>query len=285
MRYQNKGDSAYSVEENLRLETQAHDEDYDGRKPFGLDSLTFTTRQVWAINDHAYKRGTYRRGWRKRRLFELMELEAIKGKRVLEIGCGQGHNSVFFAMYGAEVHGFDLSPKGIEMAQRIAQANGVEGLCHLRVANVSAMPYADEWFDIVVCNAVLHHAIKYPNVKEEIRRVLKPHGRLLFAEGVRDNGLYRFVRSLSRAGRPAHYHGDIDLEVADLRNLTAGYSSVRIEQFSLLEKFAQGIGRDYDNNFAVRSLYWCTNVADRALITLLPFLRRQCLEAVGVAIK
>jgi SAM-dependent methyltransferase len=192
---------------------------------------------------------------------------------------------VFFAMYGAEVHGFDLSPKGIEMARQIAAANGVAGRCHFRVANVSRMPYADASFDVVVCNAVLHHIVKYPNVRDEIRRVLKHGGRLYFAEGVRDNGLYRLVRRLRRKLRPVHYHGDVDLEISDLEQLTQGYADVRIEQFALLEKFAEGFGRDYANGWGVRCVYLATHLVDKAMLALVPPLRRHCLEVVGVATK
>lgn len=285
MRYQTKGDEKYSIDENLRMEAEAHDEDYDGRMPFGLDSMEFTKEQVWAVNDQAYKKGCYRRGQRKRRLFEIMELEEIAGKRVLEVGCGQGHNAVFFAMYGARVSGFDLSPKGIEMAKRIAKANNVGDLCDFQVANVSELPYESGSFDVVVCNAVLHHVVKYPGVREELYRVLRSGGRLFFAEGVRDNVLYRYARTLRRKIKPVHYHGDIDLEMADIHELTKGYSAVEIEQFALFEKFAQGFGRDYDNSLPVRALYAAANVVDRVLLTVIPPLRKQCLEIVGVATK
>ena len=285
MRYQDKGDSKYSIKENLRMEAEAHDEDYEGRLPFGLSSMTFTTDDVWAVNDHAFKRGCYKRGWRKRRLFKLMELNDIGGKRVLEVGCGQGHNAVFLAMYGAKVSGFDLSPKGIEMATKIAGANGVGELCEFQVANVSDLPYESESFDVVLCNAVLHHVVKYPNVAEELHRVLKPGGKLFFAEGVRDNGLYRLARSIRRKLNPVHYHGDIDLEMSDLNTLTTNYSSVYTEQFTLFEKFAQGLGRDYNNGILVRSIYAITHLIDTVLLAIFPPLRRQCLEVVGVAEK
>ena len=285
MKYQSPADSKHSVEENLRLEAAAHDEDYEDLLPFGLPTMEFSIEQVWARNDHAHKPGTYRRGWRKRRLFEMMDLPNLRGKRVLEVGCGQGHNGVFIAQYGAEVHGFDLSRTGVEMANRIAKANGVDQLCHFRVANASEMPYEDEFFDVLVCNAVLHHTMKYPGVRDESYRVLKPGGRLFFAEGVRDNVVYRLVRSAKRALRPVHYHGDVDLEMSDLVEFTESYSSVSYERFGLIEKFTQGFGRNYDNNLLVRSLYFAGYCADRLLLAVVPALRRQCLEVVGVAIK
>jgi ubiquinone/menaquinone biosynthesis C-methylase UbiE len=285
MKYQDKADATHCIEENLRIEADAHDDEYEGRTPFGLGSLTFTKEQVWRINDHSYKSGTYRRGWRKRRLFELMDLGNLGGQRVLEVGCGQGHNSVFFAMYGAEVYGFDLSSGGIRMARRIAAANGVANRCHFAVASASNMPYPDEHYDAVVYNATLHHAIKYPNVVEETRRVLKTGGRLFFAEGIRENSVYRLVRSIKKALHPIPYHGDIDLETEDIDRMIHGYTSVYVERFCLIEKFAQGLGNDYDNNWLVRAMYFGASQADRILLRLIPSLRRQCLEIIGVAVK
>jgi len=285
MRYQRKEHASYSNEKNIRLETEAHDKQYDGRCPFGLNSLSFSPEQVWHIHDYAFKPGTYRRGYRKRRLFEFMDLENIGGNRVLEVGCGIGQHCVFFAMYGAEVYGFDLSSKGIEMALKIATANNVADRCRFSVANVSEMPYEDEQFDVVVCNAVLHHVMKYPNVENEIFRVIKPGGYLYLAEGLRSNALYRFARKVKRIFRNEHYHGDIDLEFEELKQVTRNFSHVHYEFFCLIEKFAQGFGREYGNNAAIRLLYRCANYADRALIKLLPPLQRQCLEVVGVAKK
>lgn len=285
MRYQHKADSTHSMDEILKIETEAHDEEYMGKMPYGLKTLTFTKEEVWKINDHAYKPGTYVRGWRKRRLFQLMELDNMRGKRILDVGCGQGQHSVFFAMHGAEVYGFDLSSAGIEMAKQTAQANGVAHLCHFRTANVSEMPYDAGFFDAVVYNAVLHHVIKYPNVKEETFRVLRPGGKLFIAEGIRDNSLYRFMRGIKHRLAPAHFHGDVDLEMSDLYELTDNYQSRHFDRFCLLEKFAQGFARPYNNGRLVRAMLKATNATDDVLLKALPSLRTQCLEVVGVAIK
>ena len=148
-------------------------------------------------NDYPFKKGTYRRGYRKRRLFQLMELKQIAEKKGLDVGCGIGQHTVFHALYGAEAYGFDISSIGVATGARMARANNVADLCHFTVASVSYLPYEDDYFDIVVLNAALHHIIKYPNYNTEIRRVLKPGGKLFVADGLR-NSIYKAVREFHR---------------------------------------------------------------------------------------
>ena len=93
--------------------------------PFGFPSLTFSKADVWRHHDHAYKSGTHIKGHRTRLLFDLLDLDHVAGKKILDVGCGNGQFAVFFAMYGAEVWGIDISEVGIDVANRTAQANNV----------------------------------------------------------------------------------------------------------------------------------------------------------------
>jgi ubiquinone/menaquinone biosynthesis C-methylase UbiE len=85
-------------------------------------------------------RGTFRRGYSKRRLFYLMELDQIAGKNVLDFGCGAGEHTVLHALYGAHAYGFDISSVGVAAGVRMAKANNVGDLCHFAVASASNLP-------------------------------------------------------------------------------------------------------------------------------------------------
>lgn len=281
MRLQFKQQAERSVEESLAFEAASHDEEYRGLDPYELGRLEFTVDEVWRINDRSYKRGTYRRGWRKRRLFELMDLSHIAGKRVLDVGCGIGKESVFYAMCGASVSGLDLSREGISVAQRTAQANGVAPRCDFKVASASDMPYPDNSFDIVVYNAVLHHAVKYPGISDETFRVLKPGGKVVLAEGLRDNRLYCWLRDAQRRITKPRDQGDVDLERWDIDAFLARYVDVHVEPFSLLESFATRAGRDYDTRLAFRAMCLLAVAFDAALLKVFPHARKSCLEIVA----
>ena len=282
--YRSARDEAEPVEDLLVREAQEHDRDYGTRlaRPFGLPTLNFTAEDVWRINDFSFRKGTYRRGYRKRRLFQLMELDQIAGKRVLDVGCGIGQHTVFHALHGAESYGVDISAVGIATGARMAQANNVADRCHFTVASVSYLPYEDDYFDIIVLNAALHHVIKYPNYNTEIWRVLKPGGKLFVADGVR-NSIYRALRECYRSiARDKPDRGDVDLFMSDLKEFLEGYQNFYLERFTLLEGLREGIARAYNNPLPIRVLLFLLFALDQALFRLLPVTRNYTSEYVMV---
>ena len=76
---------------------------------------------------------------------------------------------------GAEVSGFDVSAAMVDLArERLGDA------VDLRVHDLAEpLPYADAEFDDVICSLVLHYLEDWTGPLAELRRVLKPGGRLL----------------------------------------------------------------------------------------------------------
>ena len=210
-----------------------------------------------------------------------MELDHC-GKRVLTIGCGIGQHTVFHALHGAESYGVDISAVGIATGGRMARANNVADRCHFTVASVSYLPYEDDYFDIVVLNAALHHVIKYPNYNTEIWRVLKPGGKLFVADGVR-NSIYRALRECYRwIARDKPDRGDVDLFMSDLKEFLEGYQNFYLERFTLLEGLREGIARLYNNPLPIRAILFLLFALDQALFRLLPVTRNYTSEYVMV---
>lgn len=101
--------------------------------------------------------------------------------QVFEIGCGGGINQQFYDP--AKVSGFsgmDPSVKGLEFARDAAAAKGWQA--DIRQGFGEAIPFADESFDCVVCTYTLCSVTSQSQTVSELRRILKPGGRLLFAE-------------------------------------------------------------------------------------------------------
>ena len=125
----------------------------------------------------------------------LVLLNAKRGERILDVGCGTGQLTAEIMQFGAEVMGIDSSPEMIATARK--------NFPHVRfeVADVTALAYKDE-FDIVVSNAALHWVRDQPAAIASIARALKPGGRLVFEMGGRGNlahlldPLYRALRAL-----------------------------------------------------------------------------------------
>lgn len=108
----------------------------------------------------------------------LAEIEPGGVHSALEVGCGPGYMSnAMRDRCGFTVTGTDVDPGEIEFAARLSQ--GRDGLTFLE-ADVTALPFADSAFDLVLSMMVMHHITDWPDALDEIVRVLRPGGYFLF---------------------------------------------------------------------------------------------------------
>ncbi len=107
-------------------------------------------------------------------LREEMNFTALKGKRVLDLGCGSGVLSCKIAREGAEVFSVDLTQAAIDMARRNARAQGLAlGLTRSDAEN---LPFASDSFDYVFSWGVLHHTSNMDQALSSVFRILAPGG-------------------------------------------------------------------------------------------------------------
>ncbi|APU15133.1 methyltransferase family protein [Actinoalloteichus sp. GBA129-24] len=99
----------------------------------------------------------------------------VAGRRILDAGCGSGPLFAELRERGAVVSGFDGSPGMLEQARRRLGADA-----DLRVADLAGpLPYADDAFDDVMASFVLHYLRDWGPTLTELRRVLRPGGRII----------------------------------------------------------------------------------------------------------
>ncbi len=99
----------------------------------------------------------------------------VAGQRVLDAGCGSGPLFAALRDRGAEVSGFDQSGGMVELARERLGADA-----DLRVADLAEpLPFPDGEFDLVTASLVLHYLRDWAAPLGELRRVLKPGGRLI----------------------------------------------------------------------------------------------------------
>jgi SAM-dependent methyltransferase len=189
----------------------------------------------------------------------------VRGKRVLEYGCGLGVVSTLLAKSGAAVTSFDLSRTSIAVTRRRATLNDVE--VDLAVAAGESLPYADESFDIIFGKAILHH-LDVNAGGHDLYRVLKTGGKAVFAEPMGMNPLLNLARA--RIWYP-HKHprgADRPLNYDEIHAWGQEFNEFHyreVQLFSMAER-AFGFGKRFT---FLRDL-------DDRLIARVPALRRYC---------
>ena len=95
---------------------------------------------------------------------------------VLDAGCGCGYGTHYLATCGPkQAIGIDLAPEAIEYARRHWTAPNL----HYQTMDATALDFPDEAFDTVVCLEVFEHVPDHWELLDEVRRVLKPGGRVV----------------------------------------------------------------------------------------------------------
>lgn len=106
-------------------------------------------------------------------------LENIKGKRVLDLACGEGYNTRIIARKGAKVTGIDFSKELIGYAIKQEQKDTLGITYYISDAGNLAI-FKNNTFDIVTCFMALQDIENYQKAIKEAFRVLKRRGRFVF---------------------------------------------------------------------------------------------------------
>lgn len=120
-----------------------------------------------------------------------------RGKKVLDLCCGNGGDSIFLAKEcGASVVGCDLSDVSIANCEALARKEGVADKCAFEIQDAENMTYPANSFDIVTEYGALHH-VDLPKVYAEIARVLKPGGVAICNETLGHNPVIALYRRMT----------------------------------------------------------------------------------------
>ena len=107
-------------------------------------------------------------------IMERIERESklLKGKHLLEIGCGMGYDSLEFLKRGVRVTATDLTPNAVAMTLKHFECEGVQAE-DVRTANALDLPFEDDTFDAVWSKPIAKVARRYGMPAVELRRACK----------------------------------------------------------------------------------------------------------------
>lgn len=108
-------------------------------------------------------------------------IAAIAAPEVLEIGPGPGNLAVELGrrVAGLRLTGLDVDPAMVDRARLRARRDGLDGRLAFEVGDVTALPFPDASFDVVISSFSVHHWWNPAGGFAEIRRVLRPGGRAI----------------------------------------------------------------------------------------------------------
>lgn len=123
-----------------------------------------------------------------------------KGKVFLDYACGNGEKTILAAKAGAILSiGFDISAVSVQNAEKEALIQNLSNIIFFQ-ADAEATRLPDNSIDIILCSGMLHH-LDLSYAFPEMRRVLKPGGKILAGEALNINPLIRLYRRLTPSMR------------------------------------------------------------------------------------
>jgi SAM-dependent methyltransferase len=173
-------------------------------------------------------------------LLRLIDFDAYRGRRVLDVGCGTGVDLVRFARGGAVAAGVDVADSAIALArENLRHQSLAASLC---VGDGERLPFPDGTFDFVFAHGVVQYTAHDRTLVDECRRVLRPAGTVLFQVYNRVS----WLNALSRVMKVGLEHEDAPVirrySPGEFRSLLGGFSDVRIvyERFPVRSRLHGG---------------------------------------------
>jgi ubiquinone/menaquinone biosynthesis C-methylase UbiE len=172
--------------EHIAEEKATYSKMYQGEEARGL--LFEPAPQAWILLEARISSLLTARTGRTRDEHIAAILNAGSGRRLLSLGCGPGGVELSLARLCPEaaIHGIDLNPDLLKMGQDRARDEHLSVTFEEADLNTAAFPA--ELYEVVFCHASMHHVLELEHLADQIKRTLKPGGRLIVEDVIMRNG-------------------------------------------------------------------------------------------------
>lgn len=126
----------------------------------------------------------------------LLKNQLNDDNKFLDYCCGEGETSVSLAKQGINITGIDISDTSIEIAKERATKEKLKQPPVFLVMDGENLSFSDNTFDIIFCSGVLHH-LNIANAYSELKRVLKPGGKIICNEPLAYNPIFQLYRKMT----------------------------------------------------------------------------------------
>ena len=164
--------------------------------------------------------------------YALHLLGDASGQRVLDLGCGDGEFTPLLTSHGANVVGLDISTDLLALARRRIELDGFGAQARPLCGSAHVIPLQDESVDVVFGMAVLHH-LDLDLAAREVHRVLKPGGRAIFKEPVRNSKVIAAIRALIPYRQPDVSPFERPLRIDEVRRFASRFHGFAAREFEL----------------------------------------------------
>lgn len=215
----------------------------------------------------------------------LDKIGDIKGKKILDLGCGWAEAAVYFAKRGAIVTALDISSGMLESAKKLARRENVS--LSDRKASACRTGFDNETFDIVYAANLLHH-VNLEDTITEAFRVLKKGGIFVSWDPLAHNFIINIYRKIAKEVRSEDEH---PLRIEDLKIFKRYFYKVEFEttwfftlwvfvKFYLFDRIDPNKVKYWKRIIAehkkLEKIYLPLQALDKIFLRFFPFLKRYC---------
>jgi ubiquinone/menaquinone biosynthesis C-methylase UbiE len=192
-------------------EKQFHDEWAHSVSPEDIDVILYNTACTLPEIRYVHK---------------MLKNSNLRDVKLLDLGCGMGETSVYFAMQGADVVAADISAGMLGITQKVAQKYNVTLTTHKSTAENLNFTNGEQ-FDIVYAGFLMHHV----NIEQtlcRLKEVMKPDATFICCEPIAYNPIINIYRKIATKVRTEDEH---PLTKKDIKTMKKHFADVKTKYF------------------------------------------------------